>query len=248
MTEAVSHLLESRDDEHRRRGPRWAAVAAALLHLAILGSVAWSGYAKRRVPQVREYAPVVLLPAARLGIERRQAAPREVAPAPAPRAQPTPAPRQSPTPDPKSKKSETSRERTAKAPAAPEARSSSTSSPPSPLDEPPGMAQGSPAGVAFGSSSVRFDQPDFTYGYYVDQMLALISTNWVRPPVGSGVEAIVSFRIDRTGRVSELRISRSSGINSFDLAALRAVQSSSPLPPLPRAFREGSLGVHLIVR
>ncbi len=79
-------------------------------------------------------------------------------------------------------------------------------------------------------------------------MLALISTNWVRPPVGSGVEATVYYRIQRDGRVTELRIVRSSGINSFDLAALRAVQSSSPLPPLPRGFKDGSLGVNLIVR
>jgi TonB family protein len=79
-------------------------------------------------------------------------------------------------------------------------------------------------------------------------MLALISTNWVRPPVGSGVEAIVYYRIQRDGRVTELRIVHSSGINSFDLAVLRAVQSSSPLPPLPRGFKDGSLGVNLIVR
>ena len=79
-------------------------------------------------------------------------------------------------------------------------------------------------------------------------MLAMIQRNWVRPMVGSGVEATVHYRIQRDGRIVDVRIATSSGINSFDLAALRAVQASTPLPPLPRAFREGSLGVNLIFR
>jgi TonB family protein len=43
-------------------------------------------------------------------------------------------------------------------------------------------------------------------------------------------------------------VAQSSGYNSFDLAALRAVQNASPFPPLPRAYRQDSLGVNLIVR
>jgi TonB family protein len=111
-----------------------------------------------------------------------------------------------------------------------------------------GIAGGALSGLALGAPVARLDNPDFTYGYYVDQMLALISRNWVRPPVGGGIEAWVHYRIERDGKVTGIEIIRSSGINSFDLAALRAVQSSSPLPPLPRAYRESSLGVNLIVR
>ena len=103
-------------------------------------------------------------------------------------------------------------------------------------------------GLAVGAAVAGLDNPDFVYGYYVDQMLAMIQRNWVRPMVGSGVEATVNYRIQRDGRIAEVRIATSSGINSFDLAALRAVQASTPLPPLPRAFREGSLGVNLIFR
>ena len=39
-------------------------------------------------------------------------------------------------------------------------------------------------------------------------------------------------------------MAESSGYNSFDLAALRAVQNASPFPPLPRAYRHDSLGVN----
>ena len=111
-----------------------------------------------------------------------------------------------------------------------------------------GSERGSTNALALGAAVAGLDNPDFVYGYYVDQMLAMIQRNWVRPMVGSGVEATVHYRIQRDGRIVDVRIATSSGINSFDLAALRAVQASTPLPPLPRAFREGSLGVNLIFR
>ena len=111
-----------------------------------------------------------------------------------------------------------------------------------------GSERGAAAGLALGASVAGLDNPDFTYGYYVDQMLSMIQANWVRPMVGSGVEVTIYYRIARDGRITEARIANSSGINSFDLAALRAVQATNPLPPLPRAFRDSWLGVHLIFR
>lgn len=112
-----------------------------------------------------------------------------------------------------------------------------------------GSATGNPLGSsAFGSAIAGLDNPDFRFGYYLDQLLSAIDAQWVRPPLGDGVQATISFRIGRDGRMSDLQVAVSSGYNSFDLAALRAVQNASPFPPLPRAYRNDSLGVNLIVR
>lgn len=112
-----------------------------------------------------------------------------------------------------------------------------------------GSATGNPLGTtAFGSSIAGLDNPDFRFGYYLDQLLSAIDSKWVRPPLGDGVQATISFRIGRDGSLSDLQVAVSSGYNSFDLAALRAVQNASPFPPLPRAYRNDSLGVNLIVR
>jgi TonB family protein len=112
-----------------------------------------------------------------------------------------------------------------------------------------GSATGNPLGTsAFGSAIAGLDNPDFRFGYYLDQLLSAIDSKWVRPPLGEGVEATISFRIQRNGSLSDLQVAVSSGYNSFDLAALRAVQNASPFPPLPRAYRNDSLGVNLIVR
>jgi TonB family protein len=102
-------------------------------------------------------------------------------------------------------------------------------------------------GVANTDSVVGIEDPNFTYGYYVDRMVAIVRSHWSRPPLGSGVEGIVHFRIAKNGTVQEVRVVKSSGYNSFDLAALRAVQAA-PLPPLPKSYQESSLGVNLIFR
>lgn len=112
-----------------------------------------------------------------------------------------------------------------------------------------GGAQGSPLGTtAFGSELGGVDNPDFTYGYYLDRLLSLIDAQWVRPSMGTGIKTVIFFRINRDGSMTDLRVEQSSGYNSFDLAALRAVQNAAPFPPLPRAFQHESLGVNLIVR
>jgi len=112
-----------------------------------------------------------------------------------------------------------------------------------------GAPTGNPLGTtAFGSQIAGLDNPDFKFGYYIDQLLSAIDSKWQRPPLGNDVKAVISFRIQRDGSLTDLQVAQSSGYNSFDLAALRAVQNASPFAPLPRAYRNDSLGVNLIVR
>src|SRR5262249_29209187 len=111
-----------------------------------------------------------------------------------------------------------------------------------------GSAAGSPLGTSGLGSQFTGVDPDFTYGYYLDRLLQLIDSNWTRPPLGSGVKAILHFPINRDGSIDELRGEESSGYNSLDLAALRAVQNAAPSPALPASYRHDSLGVSLIVR
>jgi TonB family protein len=235
MNGGVSGILESRLHSPLAGSFRRAVVLAASLHLAVPISFLIAARALEKPRPPIEFVSVRIVPAARLGIEKPKPAPPKPEPEPA-KPEPAPEPkRESKAPvlaDPKAKPK----------PAKPEPEPAAT------VEPPQGAPTGAVAGMALGAPTATFDDPDFTYGYYVDQMLALISRNWTRPLVGGGVEAWIHFEIERDGRLRDIRILRSSGINSFDLAALRAVQASSPLPPLPRAFREDSLGVNLIVR
>jgi periplasmic protein TonB len=112
-----------------------------------------------------------------------------------------------------------------------------------------GSALGNPLGTSgLGSQIAGIEDPEFGYGYYLDRLLQLIDANWTRPALGSGVRTILHFTIRKDGGIEGLRIEESSGYNSFDLAAFRAVQNAAPFPALPSSYRHDSLGVSLIVR
>jgi len=273
---AVDRILASRA-RRAGRGVEAASVALAVALHAGLVTTAWLLPRLHPPPKPLEFVPVTVIPAQALGVRRpappRRAEPAPAEESAAPKAaEPTPAP---PAPKPaeeapvlpeKPDKKKPEPPKPEQAPAKPQGASASSSgkqpaaaSPESPPNATAvgetgdqagrrGGPSGSPLGTtAFGSQIAGLDNPDFTYGYYLDRLLSLIDANWVRPSMGSGVRAVISFRIERDGSLADLRVSESSGYNSFDLAALRAVQNAAPFPPLPRAYRRDDLGVNLIV-
>jgi TonB family protein len=92
---------------------------------------------------------------------------------------------------------------------------------------------------------VGLEGGDFPYTIYIDRMLALIGTHWLRPQTQREVLTQVYFVIERDGRVRDVKIEKESGLPSFDRAAYRAVLEASPLPPLPFGYSGTFLGVHL---
>jgi len=86
---------------------------------------------------------------------------------------------------------------------------------------------------------------DFHFTYYVERMLALIESRWYKPVVPAETRVRVGFVILNDGRVEDIRLEESSGMPSFDRAALRAIYAANPLPPLPPAYGKPSLTVHL---
>ncbi|MEO8276395.1 MAG: TonB family protein [Thermoanaerobaculia bacterium] len=244
---AVTGVLERRrHDRERTLVVRCTTIALVVHATAVLAAWAIPRISPKKIAPI-EYVAVQIVPAARLGVEKPRPAPPEPTPPPT-KIEPA-KPETAPPPDtpvlPTPAKPAVQKPAPAAAPAPKTPRPAET---PAAEPEVQGVERGNTSGLALGAAVAGLDNPDFVYGYYVDQMLAMIQRNWVRPLVGSGVEATVHYRIERDGRIADVRIAASSGINSFDLAALRAVQASTPLPPLPRAFRDDSLGVNLIFR
>ncbi len=81
----------------------------------------------------------------------------------------------------------------------------------------------------------------FQFPWYLEEIYRKVARNW-RPPRGT-LKATVHFRIEKNGRISEVEVSQSSGNFLFDQAAIRAVQASDPMPPLPAEYGGDWLGV-----
>ena len=125
---------------------------------------------------------------------------------------------------------------------------SSPSQAPTPVPSTAESVAGGGSGLSLGDgggSQVPGIPADFHFTYYIERMLALIEARWYKPAVPPQTRALVRFSILRDGRLENIELEQSSGLPSFDRAALRALYAANPLPPLPPAYRNQSLTVHL---
>ncbi|MEW5807705.1 MAG: TonB family protein [Acidobacteriota bacterium] len=91
---------------------------------------------------------------------------------------------------------------------------------------------------------------DFEYAWYRATVISKLKENWVKPVIPlngrTSLLCTITFQIMRDGRVEDIVVESSSGLFSLDRSALRAVQDSSPFPPLPYQFGQPSLKAKFI--
>ena len=114
-----------------------------------------------------------------------------------------------------------------------------------------GLASGGsgsmPGAQGGGGAGGLLDDATFQYGWYLSNMSSIFSRNWTRPikpDLAQAMRAVVHFRIQKDGRLADIVLEQSSGDTTLDRSAIRAVQDSNPLPPLPYQYGKDSLGVH----
>ncbi len=100
---------------------------------------------------------------------------------------------------------------------------------------------GTPGLVNFGASVSGFDA-DFPFAYYAEQLQALIGANWLKPDVPPGTACVVTFRIQRSGQVTDVEVETPSGIGFYDRAASRSVYSRQPSPAPSAGVPPGRAG------
>jgi TonB family protein len=96
-------------------------------------------------------------------------------------------------------------------------------------------------GVGSGSS---LDVADFCCPEYIATMVVRIRQAWT-PNLGAQGQTMVKFTIQRDGKLTNVEVERPSGTTTLDLAAMRAILSTRALTPLPDAFPNPTLTVHL---
>jgi TonB family protein len=95
-----------------------------------------------------------------------------------------------------------------------------------------------------GGTGSYLDTANFCCPEYIALMLEAIRAHWDEKQQASGV-AQVKFTIQRDGTITGIQLERSSGYQTLDYFATRALQATRKLPPLPAGFNEPTLPVHL---
>lgn len=129
---------------------------------------------------------------------------------------------------------------------APEVKAVKTAEKKEPVKEEETKKQKSSPG---GDKEVKVDTQDFPFSYYLNLLRYRVRENWYPPYQETGEEgkinAVVGFRVERNGRITQINVETSSGKFLFDQAAVRAVSTAGPLPPLPDEYLKEALTVHI---
>lgn len=100
-----------------------------------------------------------------------------------------------------------------------------------------------------GEGSIQVSDPNFTFLYYINLIRNRIQKNWQPPQLTSisspKIQAMVSFNISRSGKISQIYLEQSTSNLAFDLSTQRAIQAVAQLPPLPDEYSGQELKVHI---
>jgi TonB family protein len=111
------------------------------------------------------------------------------------------------------------------------------------------IAETGAKGIGFGLSSGggggggHLEVANFCCPEYLATMAASIRANW-NSQIGAVGRTHLRFVIQRDGRIVDITVERSSGVEMMDSFARRALILTK-LPPLPGGYPEGALAVHL---
>ncbi|MEZ5358634.1 MAG: energy transducer TonB [Candidatus Zixiibacteriota bacterium] len=99
-------------------------------------------------------------------------------------------------------------------------------------------------GSKFGKVGV--DNANFNFPSYFMLAFTKIERNWTNPVnANQPLSCKIHFMILRTGTIVDPTVKTSSGVEAYDRACMRALQISTPLPPLPSEFQDDIIGITL---
>lgn len=93
-------------------------------------------------------------------------------------------------------------------------------------------------------SNISLENANFPYTVYLNNVRRTIYANWDESKPTSTARAVIFFKIQRDGKLADVKIDKSSNNKIFDLIAKRAVELSE-MPPLPEDYKGKDLGVYI---
>jgi TonB family protein len=105
------------------------------------------------------------------------------------------------------------------------------------------FAQSSPSrspnsGIDEQGPAIQFDSRGVDFGPWLRRFRAQVIRNWFIPQTAEVMRGhvVITMRVERDGRLTNIRVVRSSGIDPFDRAAMTALRLSTPTLQLPEEY------------
>lgn len=86
------------------------------------------------------------------------------------------------------------------------------------------------------SSSQKENMKNAGWTSYMKKMQHSIKANWNPPSENTNSSTVLQYRVQKDGRITNIKIAKSSGNKRMDETAIKALNDTSPLEPLPEFF------------
>jgi TonB family protein len=84
---------------------------------------------------------------------------------------------------------------------------------------------------------------DVDFGPYMASLKQRVRRYWNAPNAGNMQRVLLNFEVTRSGNISKVRVTCSSGDPTFDQSAVDAVQRAAPFGSLPTAYKGDSIEI-----
>lgn len=99
-------------------------------------------------------------------------------------------------------------------------------------------------GASSAENSIPVDGVD--WGAYMGSMQRKIKGNWNPPKANVSTAVIILYRLDKTGKIINTEITKSSGNKVLDDAAVKALYASSPFGNFPAGCNRETIDVQFM--
>jgi TonB family protein len=95
-----------------------------------------------------------------------------------------------------------------------------------------------PTAATAQTADIQFDSKDVEFGPWLRRFIATVKRNWVMPlaVMTTKGHVVVTFKVRKDGRITDINVSVPAGEQTFNTAARAAIESSSPVAPLPPEY------------
>jgi TonB family protein len=99
-----------------------------------------------------------------------------------------------------------------------------------------------PTGSGDSQGLIQFDSKGVDFGPWLRRFVAQVKRNWFVPQAAMIMKGhvVITFNIHRNGTITDIEVKQPSSVESFNLAAVNALMSSSPTQPLPAEYPSDS--------
>ena len=95
------------------------------------------------------------------------------------------------------------------------------------------------------SDNIQMQKEEIDFYPYMNELKRRIKINWHPPKGKEQLRIVVLFRVEKNGKLDNIKIIESSGDKQADKAAINAVEITAPFRPLPAEFKGQSVDVQL---